>query len=62
MAANQDWNGAQPGGGFLQLLGTIYLIKLIRRRRRRRRALAEAASEPGRTGQAGTFTPGRDAW
>ncbi len=31
---NQNWQ--RPGGGFLRILGIIYLIKIIRRRRERR--------------------------
>lgn len=35
MARNQNWGSAGPGG-FLRILGIIYLIKVIRRRQRRR--------------------------
>ena len=35
MAQNQNW-GLRGGGGFLNVLGIIYLVKLIRERRRRR--------------------------
>lgn len=38
MAQNQGFSG---GGGFLQVLGIIYLVKIIRRRREERR-LAKA--------------------
>ncbi len=46
MANQNEWGGAQQGGGFLQILGLIYLIKMIRRRRRRHR-LEAAAAESG---------------
>jgi hypothetical protein len=36
MAANQGW-GSAGGGGFLQVLGIVYLVKAIRRRREQRR-------------------------
>jgi hypothetical protein len=36
MAQNQSW-GRGGGGGFLQILGIVYLIKTIRRRREQRR-------------------------
>jgi hypothetical protein len=39
---NQNWGFRAGGGGFLQVLGIIYLIKIIRRRREERRALASA--------------------
>jgi hypothetical protein len=45
MAANQEWGGAGQGG-FLRVLGIIYLVKLIKQRRRERRARA-AAQQPG---------------
>lgn len=41
MAQNQNQGFNAGGGGFLQVLGIIYLIKIIRRRRERRR-LADA--------------------
>jgi hypothetical protein len=36
MAMNQNWE--RPGGGFLRILGIVYLIKIIRRRLSRRRS------------------------
>lgn len=36
MAMNQHREG--PGGGFLHILGILYLIKIVRRRRARRHA------------------------
>lgn len=45
MGANPGW-GPAGGGGFLQVLGIIYLIKVIRRRRERRR-LAQAGPGAG---------------
>jgi hypothetical protein len=41
MATGQDWRNA-GSGGFLRVLGIIYLTKLIRQRRRERRERAEA--------------------
>lgn len=41
MAQNQNQGFGAGGGGFLRVLGIIYLIKIIRRRRARRR-LAQA--------------------
>jgi hypothetical protein len=35
MASNENWGPG--GGGFLRILGIIYLIKMARRRRARRR-------------------------
>jgi len=35
--SNQNWN-AGGGGGFLRILGIIYLVRLIRDRRRARQA------------------------
>jgi hypothetical protein len=43
MAQNQ--NQTAGGGGFLRVLGLIYLIKLIRRRRRQRRYERELADQ-----------------
>ncbi len=37
MAQNQNQGFSAGGGGLLQVLGIIYLIKIIRRRRERRR-------------------------
>ena len=37
MAQNQNWVQGGPGGGFLRILGIVYLIKAIRRRREQRR-------------------------
>ncbi len=51
MANQNDWAGAQQGGGFLQILGLIYLIKIIRRRRRRHRL--EVAGDTGAAGDIG---------
>ncbi len=45
MAADQEWGGAGPGG-FLRVLGIIYLVKRVKQRRRARRARA-AAQQPG---------------
>lgn len=42
MPQNQNWGG----GGFLQILGIVYLIKAIRRRREQRRlARADGSDE-----------------
>lgn len=38
MAQNQNQGFSAGSGGFLQVLGIIYLVKIIRRRRERRRA------------------------
>ncbi len=45
MAANQNPQVSAGSGGFLQILGIIYLVKLIRRRRRERQQAA--AGQPG---------------
>jgi hypothetical protein len=46
MAQNQNWGRGGPGGGFLQILGIVYLIKAIRRRREQRRlARADGGGE-----------------
>ena len=37
VAQNQNQGFSAGGGGFLRVLGIIYLIKIIRRRRARRR-------------------------
>ena len=47
MAQNQNGGFGAGGGGFLHVLGIIYLIKIIRRRREERR-LAQA--QAGGTG------------
>ena len=44
MAQNPNWGMAVGGGGFLKVLGIIYLIKIIRRRRQHR-ALEATESE-----------------
>ena len=41
MAAGQGW-GPAGAGGFLRILGIIYLVKQLRQRRRERRERAEA--------------------
>lgn len=41
MASSQGWDRAD-GGGFLRILGIIYLVKLIRKRRRERSAPKES--------------------
>jgi hypothetical protein len=46
MAANQNNLGPAEQGGFLRVLGIIYLVKMIRQRRRARRERA-AADQPG---------------
>jgi len=46
MAANQNNLGPAEQGGFLRVLGIIYLVKMIRQRRRARRERA-AAGQPG---------------
>jgi len=46
MAANQNNLGPADQGGFLRVLGIIYLVKMIRQRRRERRQRA-AAGQPG---------------
>ena len=50
MAANQNPQVSAGGGGFLQILGIIYLVKLIRGRRRERRQQAAAAARGGQPG------------
>ena len=45
MAPNQNNLGPAEQGGFLRVLGIIYLVKLIRQRRRERRRRA-AARQP----------------
>jgi hypothetical protein len=45
MAANQNPQVSVGGGGFLKILGIIYLVKLIRQRRRDRQ-LRAAANQP----------------
>jgi len=47
VAQNQNWGFSAGGGGFLRVLGIIYLVKILRERRRRRELEAkdsEAAS------------------
>jgi hypothetical protein len=41
MTANQNNLGPADQGGFLRVLGIIYLVKLIRKRRRERRPRAD---------------------
>src|SRR5262249_26055340 len=36
VAQNQNWGFSAGGGGLLQVLGIIYLVKILRRRRQRR--------------------------
>jgi hypothetical protein len=48
MATNQNWGPAR-GGGFLRILGIIYLVKIIRRRRARQRAVAESGETRARS-------------
>ena len=36
MAQNQNWGFSAGGGGLLQVLGIIYLVKILRARRQRR--------------------------
>ena len=36
MAQNQNWGFSAGGGGFLRVLGIIYLVKILRERRQRR--------------------------
>ena len=36
MAQNQNYGFSAGGGGFLQILGIIYLVKMLRKRRQRR--------------------------
>ena len=43
MAANRNPQVSAGGGDFLQILGIIYLVKLIRRRRRARQQAAAGA-------------------
>ncbi len=43
MATDQGWGNAGRGG-FLRILGIIYLIKLIRKRHQERREPTEAGS------------------
>ena len=51
MAQNLNQGFSVGGGGFLQVLGIIYLVKIIRRRREQRR-LADADG-PGTDPMAG---------
>ena len=48
MAANQNPSGFAGGGGFLRIMGIIYLVKLIRKRRHDRRQRA-ASGQPERS-------------
>jgi hypothetical protein len=43
MAANQNPSGFAGGGGFLRIMGIIYLVKQIRKRRGDRREARERA-------------------
>jgi len=43
VAQNQNWGFSAGGGGLLQVLGIIYLVKIIRRRRQRRELATEDA-------------------
>jgi hypothetical protein len=45
VAQNQNWGAG--GGGFLRVLGIIYLVKTIRRRREQRRLATVGASNAG---------------
>jgi hypothetical protein len=36
VAQNQNYGFSAGGGGFLQILGIIYLVKMLRKRRQRR--------------------------
>ena len=44
VTVNQNWE--RPGGGFLRILGIVYLIKIIRRRLQRR---LNRVDDPGTT-------------
>jgi hypothetical protein len=47
VAQNPNWGFSAGGGGFLRVLGIIYLVKILRSRRQRREAEtrdSEAAS------------------
>ncbi len=44
MALNQNW-GPAGSGGFLRILGIVYLIKVIRQRRVQRQLGAEGGPE-----------------
>jgi hypothetical protein len=48
MTDNQGW-GSAGGGGFLQVLGIIYLVNAIRRRREQRRQRNAVRREDQRT-------------
>jgi hypothetical protein len=51
---NQGFGMSAGGSGFLQILGIIYLIKIIRRRRERRRQPAPAiGNDRGSDGSSG---------
>jgi hypothetical protein len=43
MASNENWGPG--GGGFLRILGIIYLIKMARRRRAQRREAEAGRSD-----------------
>ena len=56
MAANRNPQVSAGGGDFLQILGIIYLVKLIRRRRRaRQQAAAGRAPADPRAGRSPRF-------
>ena len=59
--ANQA-NVPAGGGGFLRILGIIYLVKMIRRRRRERSQRAAETQADGRVteGPGGRNAGGRD--
>jgi hypothetical protein len=46
MAANQNPSGFAGGGGFLRIMGIIYLVKMIRKRRRDRREAGQPERSP----------------
>lgn len=50
MAANQSNLGPAGNGGFLRILGLVYLIKMIRQRRRARRGGHEKITIASRAG------------
>jgi hypothetical protein len=46
VAQNQNWGFSAGGGGFLRVLGIIYLVKILRGRRQRRELEARDSEAP----------------
>ena len=48
MAQNQNWGFSAGGGGFLRVLGIIYLVQILRGRRERRELETKDPKRPRR--------------